>query len=584
MLTRIDGKSYKVYKGLSGKRFTFPDDDFDLTFEYIQGDPFASPSKLTLAIPPEGSGLPPWATSTPERRIALCDFLARRVADAISSRGSNRSGSGKSGLIAIEQPGQKIARTSAVVMLDDGTIEVRLVMGLPARGRRIAGHDAARLVCDDLPSIVLRSIPFASQDEAKLAQHLEVFEDSVWLRAQLAARDLVAFVIDGATLPRRAGDSDLPLESDEVVPFLSPDELRVTFDLPNAGAIEGMGVPGGVTAIVGGGYHGKSTLLQALSHGVYDHIPGDGREFVVTERNAVKIRAEDGRSITGVDISAFIGGGAGKLPGGRDTRAFSSADASGSTSQAASIIEAIEVGATTLLMDEDTCATNFMIRDARMQRLIASEDEPITPFIDRVRELYEEHGVSTILVIGGCGDYFEVTDHVIAMRAYRARDVSARARDIARSQEISERRSLEASPLTDFLPDNTARCIDPRSLDPRKGNRVVKTRAFDTHRASFGERELDLSGVEQIVHIAQTRAILDAMVWCKKRLERDDLLGEDITLADLLDELEACIAQDERGLLAIAHRDRGDLAMFRRFELAAALSRYRDLKLHPPRG
>lgn len=572
ILRRIDGRGYGAYKDLSRESITFLDAPiaFTLFFAYIQGDPFASPSKVIATISSEQSAFPDACTSSEARIIALCDYLTRRVAERAASIRSRR-GSGKSGLIAIETPGQKILPNTATLLREDGSIELRLEVGLPARGRRIDGHAAIKMLCEDLPNIIAEAIPFAIQNRTALSRHLEVFEDSVWLREQLDPRGLVAFVIDGATLPRAAGDDDGPMEGAGVVPFVSPPELRVNFTLPNAGAVEGMGIPRGVTAIVGGGYHGKSTLLQAISHGVYDHIPGDGREFVVTDARAVKVRAEDGRSITGVDISSFIDG----LPGDRSTRRFTSADASGSTSQAASIIEALEVGATTLLMDEDTCATNFMIRDVKMQHLIAAGDEPITPFIDRVRTLHEEEGVSTVLVIGGCGDYFEVTDLVIAMRAYSARDVTERAHEIAGDPRFGQGRQRLASPPPASF--GTPRVIDPGSIDASKGKRAVKTRVFDAHRASFGESELDLSGVEQIAHTAQTRAILEAMIWCKKQLERDATSGEGTTLASLLDALEDRIS--ERGLLTIAGRDRGDLAMFRRFELAAALSRYRALEL-----
>ena len=101
-----------------------------------------------------------------------------------------------------------------------------------------------------------------------------------------------------------------------------------------------MGIRKGITLIVGGGYHGKSTLLKALEAGVYNHIAGDGREFVITDDTAFKLRAEDGRSITGVDISPFIK----NLPNKKDTVHFSTEDASGSTSQAANLMEALESG------------------------------------------------------------------------------------------------------------------------------------------------------------------------------------------------------------------------------------------------
>ena len=207
--------------------------------------------------------------------------------------------------------------------------------------------------------------------------------------------------------------------------------MEVELPTIHHGLIKGMGLPKGVSLIVGGGYHGKSTLLKAIEKGVYNHIRGDGREWVISSNNTVKIRAEDGRRIEKVDIKYFID----NLPGGEDTRQFSSVNASGSTSQAANIMEAIEIGSDLLLMDEDTSATNFMIRDAKMQALVAKEKEPITPFIDRIRSLYEKHEISTILVIGGAGDYLDVADQVVMLDAYQVYDVSARAKEVAKSIE-----------------------------------------------------------------------------------------------------------------------------------------------------
>ena len=180
-------------------------------------------------------------------------------------------------------------------------------------------------------------------------------------------------------LPRRSGVDDRPLEGGGVVPFRSPESLRVVLQAPNAGSVPGMGVPVGVTLVVGGGFHGKSTLLRALEAGVYNHRPGDGRERVVSDPDTVKVRAEDGRAVAGVDISAFIDG----LPLGQDTHHFTTPNASGSTSQAATIVEALESGAHALLVDEDTSATNFMLRDRRMQSLVPKDAEPITPFQPR---------------------------------------------------------------------------------------------------------------------------------------------------------------------------------------------------------
>lgn len=139
--------------------------------------------------------------------------------------------------------------------------------------------------------------------------------------------------------------------------------MEISIDLPFGNSIRGMGIPEGVTLIIGGGYHGKSTLLQALEQGVYNHVKGDGREYVITRADALKLRAEDGRAVSHLDLSLFIH----DLPNGKDTHCFSTEDASGSTSQAAGVLEGMEAETSCFLIDEDTSATNFLVRDAFMQ-------------------------------------------------------------------------------------------------------------------------------------------------------------------------------------------------------------------------
>jgi predicted ABC-class ATPase len=559
ILNRIDGKGYPAYKDIRGE-YEFP--GFMLLIDHVQGDPFAAPSRLRVRAPQEVAGYPPDTFSNRSRRIALADFLTRAFdAAARQVAGTARRGSGKSGLIAIDRPGQQILERTSV-LLDEDAVEARFVVGLPAAGRRVLGRQAAAMLCDDLPRIVESALRFPADNQAALYHHIQTAEDADWLRSQLAANGLVAFVADGAVLPRRSGVDDRPLHTG-VIFFHSPPSLRVEFRLPNAGPVTGMGVPAGVTLIVGGGYHGKSTLLNALERGVYDHIPGDGRELVVADAGAVKIRAEDGRAVAGVDISLFIGA----LPNGADTCHFSTANASGSTSQAANIIEALEAGARVLLVDEDTAATNFMIRDHRMQELIAKEREPITPFIDKVRQLYDQHGVSTILVMGGSGDYFDVADIVIAMDAYVPRNVTAQAKAIA--QKYRAERRPEGG---DRFGEVTPRVPLAESLDPSKGRREVKISARGVKTILFGTNEIDLAAVEQLVDPGQLNAIGQALYYARQRT-----MDGRRTLPEILDAVMTDV--DREGLDVLDRRLVGDLIRFRRYELAAALNRLRTLRV-----
>jgi predicted ABC-class ATPase len=549
-LHRLDGKSYKAYKELRGQ-YAF--EDFDLSIDHVQGDPFAAPSRVRVRI---RNTFPDWAQVNKSRRVALCDYLNRQFSRACQRFSQGNRGSGKSGAVFIAQPGQEILERTSVVLRDDW-MEARFRVGLPAFGRRIAGRQAAAIFWEELPLIVAHSLPFSVQDKATLREHVFTNEDADALRGRLRELSLVAFVVDGALLPRASGVDDRPLPGG--LPFQSPDSLRVEVELPNR-TVTGMGIPEGITLIVGGGFHGKSTLLRAIELGIYNHIPGDGRSFVVSQPRAAKIRAEDGRYIERVDISPFIN----NLPGGQSTQYFSTPNASGSTSQAANVMEALEAGATALLIDEDTSATNFMIRDQRMQALIPQQREPITPFVDRVRQLYEEQGINSVLVLGGSGLYLDAADTVIGMNAYQPEDLTARAKSVAK--EFPQPRPAE-TPAT--FPTQSRRVPLPDSLNAQKGKRE-KVRAFDTRSIQFGRYDIDLSAIAQLVENEQLIAIADALLYLRR------YLGE----ASLPEALH-CVMQDieTHGLGVLQEQPYGDYALFRPLELAAALNRLRGIKV-----
>jgi predicted ABC-class ATPase len=558
LLRRIDGKGYKAYGDLAG---AYDFDEYLLFVDHVQGDPFAAPSRVRVQVPQKIAGFPEWTFRSKGREMAARDFLTRRFHDASRRFCGGRRGSGTSGSIAIDRPGQEVLeRTSAFV--NGSHVEARFVMGLPAFGRTVAGGLAGSMFFDEIPQIVRASLYWRNVDAPALETHVSVAEDAIHLREQLGGLGLVAFVADGAVLPRASGVDPRPLTAGRVVPFQSPDSLRVEIRLPNRGTIVGMGIPEGVTLIVGGGYHGKSTLLRALELGVYEHVPGDGREFVVTNRNTVKIRAEDGRRIEKVDISPFIA----NLPFGQDTRAFCTEDASGSTSQGANIIESLELGTEVLLIDEDTSATNFMIRDHRMQELVSKDKEPITPFIDKVKQLHRDCGVSTILVIGGSGDYFDVADHVVCMVDYRPFDATAEARAIA--QRHRAERQTEGGP---YFGSITRRVPLTRSFDPSRGKREVKISPKGMHSISYGYNVIDLGAVEQLVDGSQTRAIGDAIHYATGYMDGKR------TLREVVD----AVAQDveEKGLDVLRPGYTGDYAAFRKLELGAAMNRLRTLSV-----
>lgn len=555
-LLQLDRQNYKAYRSIQGQ-YAFP--DFTLSIDRVQGDPYATPSQCRVFVPQAIAGFPPELYSNRSRAIALRDYLVRQFHRASQTQ-RQRRGSGNSGLIAVDSPSQAILERSAAELQEE-QVELRFVVGLPAFGRRVAGQGAAEMLCEVLPRLVHCSLLYPNLDRDALQRHIETAEDGDQLRQALAERGLVAFIADGSILPRRSGVDERPLR-EAAIPFQTPEALRVTLPCPNRGSLTGMGIPPGVTLIVGGGYHGKSTLLQAIALGVYNHIPTDGREGIVTVPNAMKIRAEAGRSVAGVNLSPFIN----RLPQGRSTTQFSTQNASGSTSQAANLIESLEAGTELFLIDEDTAATNFMIRDRRMQRLIAKEQEPITPFIDKVRQLYENHGVSTILVMGGSGDYFDVADTVIAMDNFQPQEVTAPAQAIA--QQYPTERSCEGG---EHFGSVSSRIIQPDRIDPSRGKRPVQWKVRSVGTLVFGTQAIDLSAVEQLVETGQLRAIAAALVYIRQRY----LDGHRI-LAAVLDAVMTDL--DAKGFDGLTPFPEGDLVMFRRLELAAAINRLRSLQ------
>jgi predicted ABC-class ATPase len=559
-LFRIHDKGYKAYQDIEGL-YLFS--QYELSIDRAQADPFAPPSRVRAMISLKKwrifSDL--WETKT--RRIGFCDFIGRQVQQAIRNLSFKPRGTGKSGMIAIEAGGPEILERTAVVIHGE-TLELRLTVGLPAAGRTVLGMEAVSIFFEDLPKVIQQGVFQFPNLGLEVKHFVDAYEDQEWLRSALAGKGLVAFVPEGAILPRESGISSRPLAMG-TVPFYPPQEFSTTYQLPHKGTITGLGLPKGVTLIVGGGFHGKSTLLKALELGIYSHIPGDGREYVVTDSKAVKIRAEDGRFVEKDNISPFIK----SLPLLRDTVRFSTDNASGSTSQAANIMEALEMGARVLLIDEDTSATNFMIRDRRMQELVKKAHEPITPFIDKVRQLYQDQEVSTLLVMGGSGDYFEAADTVLWMNNYRPFCVTQEARAIA--EKFPVHRLPEGG---ESFGEITPRQPKPDSFDPSRGHKEVHTDARGLPTLIYGEHAVDLSFLEQLVETGQTRAIGRIIhLYASKYLTESADLKEGLEKA--LDEIE------EKGLDDLMPYKVGNLAKPRLFEIAGAVNRLRSLRIKP---
>ena len=565
MMIRIDGQDYGAYQSMLGA-YNYP--KFKLYIDQIPKDPYA-PSHTgvyRVKMPLEAIGVKAELISSDVRKIALRDFLARHFYEKCLLISKGRRGTGNSGLITIEKPGQTIMDRSSVSVIDD-YLEVRFFIGLPADGRKINAGILETMLFEELPEIVDQSLFIKNLDYDSLCKHVEIAEDADYLRKLLEKNGLIAFVNDGALLPRRSGIDDRPLEKDKAVIFKSPESMRYQFDLPNAGAVTGMGIKEGITLIVGGGYHGKSTLLSALVLGIYNHISGDGRELCITVPDAVKVRASSGRSVQKVDISPFLN----NIPFYHDTTSFSTKNASGSTSQAASIIESIEAGASVLLLDEDTCSANFMIRDARMQELVKKQHEPITSFIDCIMPMYQSVGVSTILVMGGSGDYFDVSDSVIQMKEFLPYDVTLEAKKVAVNSPTGRVHENSKG-----FEDIKRRNLIGDELSPLNEYQKVRISSPDINTLVFGENNVDLSDVEQLVEEAQIKAIGIAI---SKLLKDMDGLHS-------MNELTQAIMEKMKdfGVDFLDERHTGDLAIFRSIELVATINRMRGLKVKTDHG
>ena len=556
-LHALDGRSYAAYKAIVG-RYRAPAGWF-LHIDRVQADPYAPPTRIHVDVPTDLHGLELLdeadLLADVDRRLAVGDFLTRELHAGF--RGT---------ALSIASPGQEILQRSSIIVRPDEKkegagwiLEVRARLALPAQGRSIQGHEASRIVGRDLVRELEEAMDLTGERGDRLVRHIATLEDHRALTATVARNGWVSFLADGSVLPRRSGVSDEPLDGG--IPLEAPDSMAATVELPHVGTVRGTVVEEGVNVIVGGGYHGKSTLLSAIERGVYPHVPGDGRELVATAPDAVKVRAADGRAVTGVDLTPFIS----HLPAGRDTASFTTRNASGSTSQAASIIEAIEAGSTALLLDEDTSATNLLIRDSRMRELVAAEREPITPLVDRITALFRRRGVSTVMVMGGSGDYLDVADRVLLMDAYHLRDVTEQAHRVVADQP---------RPLTGLEDFAEPRQRVPEPAPPRTRRGPVRTRAHGTSTLVLDREDIDISDVGGVTDPGQAEAIANAL-----RALLEQRFDGVSPLRECLDDLEALL--DDEGLDALTdERERpAFLVRPRMVDVGAAVSRYRKLEL-----
>lgn len=550
-LQNLHMRPYPAYHDIEGM-WAFP--TFNFYLDHAQADPYAAPSKARVRISHEHAGFPPSVLESRIRRTALADYILRRLHKVCQERKYDQKLKGggwagaKGGQLEVDAPGQYVLERTAVIVDKEG-IEMRFLVGLPAQGRSILGHLAAVVICEHVPEMVECGLLYASYDTRALERHVLIIEDQHVLRTKLKEHGLVAFVPNGAKLARASGDSDLPMTS--CVPFQSPPSVQVSIDIPNRGSIQGMGLKrGSLNVCIGGGFHGKSTFLSAMALGSYNFVPDDGREFVCTCEDVASVRSEDGRCVGKVDISPFIS----NLPNAANTTMFSTTNASGSTSCAASLMESLELGADLLVLDEDTTASNFLVRDYAMQLLVPNE--PITPLVTRARALVNTTGASILLVCGSSSSFLYEADVVLQMDRYVMKDVTQRAKELCQSINV-----------------NSVPTSDPSSFSNSRKRMVgfplpqVRTTTQHRHLIQFGDHALDLSSTPQLVHKSQTRAI--------ETILRRWMSASPASLCTIVDQLYDDM--EKSGLDALQERTTdGFLARPRRLDIGVALNRLRS--------
>ena len=559
LLQCIDHKGYPAYKDTRGT-YEFP--GYVLSIDHVQGDPFAAPSRLHIQVAGRAARIPGNLYDSKCKKMAVADYLLRNFAKQLERYSFQAHGSGKSGIIQVTRCGQEVLeRTACEIEEKTGNIIVRFEVGFPARGRTIQAGELIKILYQYLPACVEKALYYKNIDQNAVKRAAELAVDQEYIREQLKKEGLIAFVADGSILPRESGVSQRPMK--DAVPFVSPDSMKVTMKLPYKGVLTGMGIRKGITLVVGGGYHGKSTLLKALESGVYPHIAGDGREYVVTDDTAMKIRAEDGRSIRHTDISMFIN----DLPNKKDTVNFSTEDASGSTSQAANVVEAVQSGAKCLLIDEDTCATNFMVRDELMQAVVSGEQEPITPFTLQAGNLYQKQGISIILVAGSSGSYFYIADHVLQMDNYRTYDITEKVKTVIGEKSETGEKKVPVDVAVLFDKDHH-RSLKAGKMEKKRDQ--VKIKQFGKDSFSIGRENVDLKYVEQILDAEQTTAL----AYCLKNLlEEMERKEQDVDLC--VEKLWSQIKK--QGLASLCKGSYVSVAMaqIRKQDIYACLNRYR---------
>ena len=553
-IARLASKKPQASQDLIG---SYDCGDFELHIDSVPDDPSRNPLRMRVRVGIAGAGFPDTAFSTKSREIAARDFMTRTFnAGAAAQSALSRI---RGARIFIDRPGPVILETSAVVV-GDGIIEARFTADLPIEGDRIVGNALRELFMKNIPGIVRASLVYDGFDAVKFTATVDTAEDADTLRNMLPEMGLAAFVADGSVPAGKAGI--VTRGASKAVQFRAPETLAVTVELPNRGAVRGLGVPAGITVVAGERTSGKTALLTALALGVYNHPPDDGRELIVTAPDAVYVPFEEGRRIENVDISPIIPKGS----VGDDMQSFRTEAATPVESQAANIIEALEIGTSLLLFNEDSVAPGFATRDARIQELLSGDEVTLTPLVYILPALRDEMGVSAVIALGGSGDFLDIADTVIVMSGSELTDATEKAAKIVRERPTGRKSIPSATAIQrrDRRPFRTG-------LEPVKLKKEEKVRPHGSGYVQYGDEFIDLDKVIQLVSSSQARGIARGLSLVRR------LMDGSRSLRDAVNEVMKRI--DAVGLDTLSNRRMGDLAGFRPHELAAAVNRLKQLKV-----
>ncbi len=558
MLMDIEGKPVSEYGRLAG--------DFDfsryvLKVSHVPVEDVTQPALFLVRVPQVVAGFPPHLFNTPVRRTGLEDYLTRRIGEQIDAltQYDDKGLSRRHLLVAL--PGQKILPRTSLFVTEE-YLEARICVMLPQHDGRIDGERMKDIFFNELASVVNSALIYCNINEAEINEFVDIMEDADQIRQILPTRGLVSFIGEGSILAR-LGNTDYP-DYEEVRPLTVAEELLVEIDVPNVGTIKGLGVPGGLTLILGDAYSGRIQLMSAIAAGIYNHIPGDGREMTITVPDAVHIASEPGRSIQKVDISPFIR----ELVADGATEEYSVAEADPCSAQAAATVEALEIGARALLFDESNSSPAFLTRDSRLASLMPDAERRVSPLSTRVRQIVDDLGVSVVIAgSSSVAEFIPVADTILRIDGYKVYDVTqeAKAMDLSQFQLDSDDVSLSA------LAEKN-RWVVPSSIDASRGphDQIIRAESIDL--LQFGRSLVNLQDITQLADKYQT-ATIGLVLYCAKLR----YLDEPRPIREVMDLVDRDLGTE--GLESLSRDLRGDLARPRRYEIAAALNRLDTLRI-----